>query len=315
MQESECTYYQVQTLRDLRPDPRSADNGPKQLQSEIKKTFQQHEQHNSQEIRFDFLLNFTKASGLNEAFNYCQEHIPSSPNGENLNDAIPQRNSFDDSPPPNPFNFYFEEVEPYIWTSSDLSLSTESCLNPADSSEYVTAERASYLLQNLQPILERPPFNHSGPSYEEVLSFFSPTNLRRYAVLFWERWYLHCPIVHKPTFDPRNCSILLLATMLLVGACLSPLESDVRGARRMLDVLEDLIFSHPLYSEKASLGSKSDCTQESSDKIQILQATYLMCSLQKWEGNPTAKLRIQRHRFTAFVAVSLKPTLYFLLKR
>jgi hypothetical protein len=41
-----------------------------------------------------------------------------------------------------------------------------------------------------------------------------------------------------------------------------------------------------------------------NQNVQILQAACFMCLLQKWEGDKAAKLRMQRHRFTAIVAVS-----------
>ena len=256
----------------------------------------------SQQTRFDFLLNFTKATGLNEAYNYSSKRGPSSPDDGYVDDARATESfSFDDTDISNPFDCYLDEVEASIW--GDFTISTPVDSNPTQGFSQALVEKTSHLWETLHPVLESTAFKHYKPSSLEVFGFFSPDNLTRYLDLFWSRWYRHCPIIHKATFDLSNCSTLLFATMSLVGACMSSRNSDRQGAKQVLDAIEEIIFSNPLFSETSSPAIGKYNSLESLHDIQTLQATCFMCLLQKWEGNHAAKLRIQRHRFTAFVAV------------
>lgn len=40
-------------------------------------------------------------------------------------------------------------------------------------------------------------------------------------------------------------------------------------------------------------------------KIQALQAAYMVCLYQNWEGTDASKKRIRRHRFSTVLSVSL----------
>ncbi|KAL4932002.1 uncharacterized protein BDV17DRAFT_213329 [Aspergillus undulatus] len=146
--------------------------------------------------------------------------------------------------------------------------------------------------------------HHPTSSSTEWSSFLSPENITRYLHLFWTRCYRHCPIVHQATFDLARYSPLLLATMSLIGACMSSLDSDNQSAKSFLDAIEGLIFSNPLFLESPRLGNKNENLLQTRENIQTLQATCFICLLQKWEGSATAKLRMQRHRFMAFVATT-----------
>lgn len=50
-------------------------------------------------------------------------------------------------------------------------------------------------------------------SDERCLHFFSPWNLKRFIGFFWNEWYPHCPIIHKPTFDLLCAPSILLVPM------------------------------------------------------------------------------------------------------
>lgn len=264
----------------------------------------QHTDSSPQDQPFDFLLNFTKAKSLNEAYNYVPRHMRSPSRDDNPGMTSPNYLSFDSGLSSNPFNCYLDEVDASLWGYTDLSTSERNNSDPEGSSDPVITARVNLLQDQLRLVLEKPPFNRSGPSDFESTAFFSSGNISRYAELFWDRWYRHCPIIHKPSFDLGGCSIMLLATIALVGACMSPLESDHQSAKRFLDVVEDVIFSQQLFSEGSPVSKSLGNSQENYGQVQILQATYFISVLQKWEGNNEAKLRIQQHRFTAFVAAS-----------
>ena len=299
-----CTYYQRQKYEDVYLGCETVTSSDSRTESYKQGLRLPYADLSSHHQPFDFLLNFTKAKSLDEAYNYIPTHMRSPSRDENASLKSPNNISFDSSPSTNPFNCYLDEVEASLSGYPDLSSSTGNYPNSEDSSDPVIATRANILKDQLHSVLEKPQFSRSGPSDSEATVFFSPSNITRYAELFWDHWYRHCPIIHRPTFDLGRCSIMLLATITLVGACMSSLESDHESAKRFLDVVEDIIFSQQLFSEGSSVSKNLGKPQGNYEQVQILQATYLICVLQKWEGNSEAKLRIQRHRFTAYVAAS-----------
>jgi hypothetical protein len=130
---------------------------------------------------------------------------------------------------------------------------------------------------------------------------------------FWSLWYPHCPIVHKPLFHAPSASSPLLCVMVIIGACLSPREQDTEAAREWLDCVEELIFSHECFRVEATAGQATKtCMKE---KLQCLQASYLVCSLQKREGSVEAQARSRRHRHASMVAVRQIISRYIELKR
>lgn len=138
-----------------------------------------------------------------------------------------------------------------------------------------------------------------------IMSFFSPEHVIHLLDIFWDRWYPHCPILHRATFNVEYCSPLLLASMVLMGGCTSSSEADQRIARSLLDIAENIVFSHPIYSTTTSIPKTTHQDNDPSimGNIRILQATYLICIMQKWEGSEESKIRIQRDQFTKFVSV------------
>lgn len=136
---------------------------------------------------------------------------------------------------------------------------------------------------------------------ERCSAYFSPQNIRRFLEYFWSLWYPHCPIVHKTLFHAPSASSPLLCVMVIIGACLSPREQDTEAAREWLDCVEELIFSHECFRVEATASQATKtCMKE---KLQCLQASYLVCSLQKREGSVEAQARSRRHRHASMVAV------------
>ncbi|KAL4934932.1 hypothetical protein BDV06DRAFT_234897 [Aspergillus oleicola] len=244
--------------------------------------------------RFGFLANFTKATSLNEAYSY-RPAITASPS---IGDIWPDgHNHYLDS------TIVFNSFESYL-DELGLDLGPNATVMVKGAENASITGKVNSLWDSLQLILLDTRMHQPKPASTELFSFFSPANVARYLQLFWTRWYQHCPIVHKATFDITSCSPLLFATMNLIGACMSSLNSDHGSAKRFLDVIEELIFSNPLFMESPRLGRSNENLLQTRENIQILQATCFMCLLQKWEGSATAKLRMQRHRFTAFVATT-----------
>ncbi|CBF81921.1 hypothetical protein AN5431.2 [Aspergillus nidulans FGSC A4] len=313
MRKAECTYHRVRSSTRLRESlesagrtPSETTNGGSTVQGVMEQIQAQaqgivsHPQNRSTSIqspRFGFLANFTRANGLNEAYSYRSQpetinlsSLPVKEKGGADGDGLQGATASD------PFDCYINEVESCLWSDTDTAQ------DPIE--ELLLAEKARQTWDSLQRILDSPTAQQSRVTASEWFEFFSPANATRYLRFFWTRWYHHCPIVHKATFDINTCSHILLVAMCLIGACMSSQEIDHQMAKGFLDVMEDLIFSNPLFLESPRLGSSNENLLQTRENIQILQATCFMCLLQKWEGSSQAKLRMQRHRFTAFVATT-----------
>ncbi|KAL4790964.1 hypothetical protein BDV19DRAFT_401664 [Aspergillus venezuelensis] len=289
MRETECTYHRAH-----RPKTVTFEEPHNAVVSDQVSTFGSSEiprgSPANQNPRFGFLANFTKATSLNEAYSYrpTNSAMPSVGGINSDSQGVYMHNSVIS----NPFDAYLNEF--------GLDLDADATFMATDAENASITQKARELWDSIQytPLDSR--MHQPKPSSTEWFLFFSPVNVARYLHLFWSRWYQHCPIVHKASFDFACCSPLLLATMALIGACMSLPSSDHDAARQFLDVIEEIIFSHSLFMESPRVGASNENLLQTRENIQVLQATCFICLLQKWEGSSTAKLRMQRHRFTAF---------------
>lgn len=140
-------------------------------------------------------------------------------------------------------------------------------------------------------------------------SFFSPSNIIRFLEYFWSLWYPNCPFIHRASFDPQSAPPALLCVMLVIGACLSPHPDDASTARMWLDCVEELAFSDSSFREESnSVPSPAILDQyleRRKKRLECIQTTYLVCSLQKREGSTEARDRVRRYRHATMVMVSL----------
>ncbi|KAL4952491.1 hypothetical protein BDW69DRAFT_200695 [Aspergillus filifer] len=293
MRQTECTYHRAHRQRAVTfEEPQNTTLSEQVSKSGSSKIAR--ESPANQNPRFGFLANFTKATSLNEAYSYRPPDTAMPSVGDIEWDS--QVGYVDSSATSNPFDLYLNEF------SLDLGADATFMVTGAEHASII--HKANDLWVSIQHTSLENRMHQPKPSSTEWFSFFSPINVARYLHLFWSRWYQHCPIVHKATFVLAHCSPLLLVTMTLIGACMSSRSSDHDAARQFLDVIEELIFSHSLFMESPRHGVSSENLLQTRENIQVLQATCFMCLLQKWEGSSTAKLRMQRHRFTAFVATT-----------
>ncbi|KAL4810628.1 hypothetical protein BDV18DRAFT_155241 [Aspergillus unguis] len=150
--------------------------------------------------------------------------------------------------------------------------------------------RRSAVTLEWSPIVERMCFH-----------FFSPPNLCRYLDAFWSAWYPNCPIIHKPSFNPAKASPFLLASMAIIGSCLLE-RQDHQNAEMWFDAVEEMVFDAEFLQEDAD--ASLDDAEHKSQTLQALQAAYLVCIFQNWEGSETTKRRIRRRRYSTVVAVA-----------
>ncbi|KAE8368572.1 hypothetical protein BDV27DRAFT_40370 [Aspergillus caelatus] len=148
-----------------------------------------------------------------------------------------------------------------------------------------------------------------SPSVQESCStLFAPNNMRRFLGYFWSLWYPNCPIVHRPSFNPQTAPLTLLCVMVIIGACLSPRAGDGLRARMWLDTVEELVFSNEVFQEKPAMTTTTPPilegqTEWKKRRVECLQMTYLICSLQKREGSINAQARSRRYRHAMMVTL------------
>jgi hypothetical protein len=137
-------------------------------------------------------------------------------------------------------------------------------------------------------------------------SFFNPRSIRKFLDLYWAGWNPNCPVIHKPTFDECTLPPGLLAAMTLLGACLSPHPSDAQNAQLYFDTVETAVFEDRYLTNVANSPSSVDSPEKLKRTVQALQAAYITCNYQAWEGSDDSKRRIRRLRHNTVVAVSCR---------
>lgn len=151
---------------------------------------------------------------------------------------------------------------------------------------------------------------------QQCLHFFSPPNLHKFLALYWARWHPNVNIVHRPTFDPVDSKCVLVVAMALIGACMSPDADDNRQACVWFNCVEEIVFidddfcSPPQGNDPLNMNNNPNNPGSAFDpvtnkrKIQALQASYIVCLYQNWEGTDESKQRIRRYRFSTVVSVA-----------
>ncbi|KAK7452906.1 hypothetical protein Landi51_03901 [Colletotrichum acutatum] len=130
-------------------------------------------------------------------------------------------------------------------------------------------------------------------------NFFSPQRLQDNLELFWSCWYPNCPIIHKPSFSTSNASPMLIAAMAVLGACLSPSPSVRANANIWFNSVEELAFlDEALLDESITVDDSISCDDDAVyRRLEAIQAAYLVCLIQYWEGVKPSKRRIRRNRY------------------
>ncbi|KXX81034.1 Zinc finger protein klf1 [Madurella mycetomatis] len=148
----------------------------------------------------------------------------------------------------------------------------------------------------------------SFPLEQRCLQFFSPSRFAKFIELYWSVWHPNVNILHRPTFDPENSKPILLAAMALIGACVSPDSIDNEDARVWFNCVEEMVFADDDFCRDIDPPPVSDTASPISvpvrRKLQALQAAYIVCLYQNWEGTDAGKRRIRRHRFGTVVSVA-----------
>ncbi|KAL5343059.1 hypothetical protein BJX70DRAFT_394487 [Aspergillus crustosus] len=92
--------------------------------------------------------------------------------------------------------------------------------------------------------------------------------------------------------------------MLLIGASFAPEEAVHRNAKLWCNSAEEIVFADQHFKRAVTIGNGSEALALRRDALKALQAAYLMCLLQNWEGNDDSKKRITRVRFGMVTAIA-----------
>ncbi|KAF5638109.1 C2H2 transcription factor [Fusarium sp. NRRL 52700] len=141
---------------------------------------------------------------------------------------------------------------------------------------------------------------------QTCIQFFSPHNLRKYLALFWHIWHPNVNFVHRPTFDPVTSKSILVACMALIGASVSPTKTDNEQAKVWFNCVEEIVFTDDDFCNDPLINQEISLLEPIQDisKIQALQAAYMVCLYQGWEGTEANKRRIRRYRFSTVISMA-----------
>ncbi|EXJ73250.1 uncharacterized protein A1O5_03010 [Cladophialophora psammophila CBS 110553] len=117
--------------------------------------------------------------------------------------------------------------------------------------------------------------------------------------LFFNNYYRHCPIVHRPTFQPTIAPIPLVLGCVALGAMYSE-PAKVVWMKSLLDVMETYIFSLPEVRDEffGALGCSQAPDEEALEyHFQMFQGAYLFVVVQYFSGNLAGRRRARRQRF------------------
>ena len=91
----------------------------------------------------------------------------------------------------------------------------------------------------------------------------------------------------------------------VLGASVSPNEADHEQAKMWFNCVEEMIFTDDDFCNDSLDGTSTPGLDPSVNmsKIQALQAAYMVCLYQGWEGTETSKRRIRRFRFSTVISV------------
>lgn len=86
---------------------------------------------------------------------------------------------------------------------------------------------------------------------------------------------------------------------------MSPDEVDRDNAKTWFNCIEELVFTdgHLLDDSVFTIDCGSDIAGSAKQKVQALQAAYMVCLFQNWEGSDQSKRRIRRHRYSTVIGV------------
>lgn len=242
---------------------------------------------------FTFLIQFTKSRSLRTRFVATNESVYVSPEQRLMNTSRSLEDQLVSMDKENIVG-EIDQVESEISSNEhDCAGSEENSLIiahllPEPPTKHIVLQKSCELRLALKSVI------HSWSTLHELhcREFFSPTQLNDCLNLYWTMWHPNWPVLHRPTFDIKAVPAPLLAAMVLVGACFSQKRHVSTDARPWFDAVEALAFYD------LELITTGDISHR---RIQSIQAAYLVCVYQGWNGEASAAFRVRHQRFDAIV--------------
>jgi hypothetical protein len=218
-------------------------------------------------VALQFLERFTRSEGLIASFDCCTEHERCS-----TRELLVKKQCR-------------SHYEASIWTTAKCS-EIRTLMK-----EVITIKpRNSAVTQSWSAAVEA-----------ECASFFCPNNLLLFLALYWAIWSPNSPFLHRPTFDISSAKPILLAAMAVIGASVSSDEKDRCMAEGWFCCVEEAVFR----DDDFSYSGDRESAFPTKSRIQALQASYIVCLFQNWQGTDSSKRRIRSFRYSTVVAVGL----------
>ncbi|KAJ5382475.1 hypothetical protein N7517_000386 [Penicillium concentricum] len=92
--------------------------------------------------------------------------------------------------------------------------------------------------------------------------------------------------------------------MAIIGSCVLPNKQDNQNAEIWFDAVEEMVFDDESLQEEYPEARVKENAKGKSQKLEALQAAYLVCLFQNWEGSEITQRRIRRRRYSTVVAVA-----------
>ncbi|KEF62458.1 uncharacterized protein A1O9_00430 [Exophiala aquamarina CBS 119918] len=145
------------------------------------------------------------------------------------------------------------------------------------------------------------PENQSmGPEVYSAIELITHVELDHCLSLYFGNYHRHCPIVHRPSFEPAIVPIHLLISLAALGAMYSSDRRKVASWKSLLDIIEAYIFNCSGFREEY-IGSINLAEAPDEDTLfyqfQMFQGAYLMIIAQYFSGNLAGRRRARRERY------------------
>ena len=124
--------------------------------------------------------------------------------------------------------------------------------------------------------------------------------------LYFDNYHRHCPVLHRPSFQPTLCPLGLLLSVMALGGMYAPEPVQAARMRSLLDIIEAYIYSLPglrdEYMHSLNLAEAPD-DDTRQYQFEMFQGAYLIIIAQYFSGNAAAKRRVRRQRYTRVLDV------------